>query len=75
MTRFRFSPLISLLTALLLPLAASAESMIARPPQIAASGYILMDAASGHVLVAHNADERLPPASLTKDDDYLRCRP
>jgi serine-type D-Ala-D-Ala carboxypeptidase (penicillin-binding protein 5/6) len=66
MTRFRFSPLISLLAVLLLPLAASAESMIARPPQIAASGYILMDAASGHVLVAHNADERLPPASLTK---------
>ena len=27
---------------------------------------MLMDAASGEVLVEHNGDERLPPASLTK---------
>lgn len=66
MTRIRFTRLATLMTALLLPLSTSAESLIARPPQIAASGYILMDAASGHVLVAHNADQRLPPASLTK---------
>ncbi|MCC1497481.1 D-alanyl-D-alanine carboxypeptidase family protein [Alcanivorax sp. 1008] len=66
MTRLRLPRLVTLMTALLLPLSASAESLIARAPQIAASGYILMDAASGHVLVAHNADERLPPASLTK---------
>lgn len=66
MTRIRFTRLVTLIASLLLPLSASAESLIARPPQIAASGYILMDAASGQVLVAHNADERLPPASLTK---------
>lgn len=62
-----FSAVVSVFfTALLLPISANADSLIARPPQIAASGYILIDAASGHVLVAHNADERLPPASLTK---------
>ncbi|MFN3714812.1 MAG: D-alanyl-D-alanine carboxypeptidase family protein [Alcanivoracaceae bacterium] len=63
MTRTRHS-LLTLFTLLLIPLSASA--LIARPPQIAASGYILMDAVSGQVLVEHNADEHLPPASLTK---------
>lgn len=66
MTRTRPSRLITLFIALLMPLSVSADSLIAKPPQIAASGYILMDAASGQVLVAHNADEQLPPASLTK---------
>ncbi|EPC03511.1 hypothetical protein L861_18405 [Litchfieldella anticariensis FP35 = DSM 16096] len=40
--------------------------MVPSPPQLAASSWILMDADSGEVLVEHNADERLPPASLTK---------
>lgn len=66
MTRTRPSRLITFFIALLMPLGVSADSLIAKPPQIAASGYILMDAASGQVLVAHNADEQLPPASLTK---------
>ncbi len=35
-------------------------------PQLAASSYILIDALSGKVLMEHNADEPLPPASLTK---------
>ncbi|MGR4067778.1 D-alanyl-D-alanine carboxypeptidase family protein [Halomonas sp. LR3S48] len=42
------------------------QTMIPTPPQIAAKSWILMDADSGRVLVEHNADERLPPASLTK---------
>jgi serine-type D-Ala-D-Ala carboxypeptidase (penicillin-binding protein 5/6) len=42
------------------------QTMIPSPPQLAASSWILMDADSGRVLVEHNADERLPPASLTK---------
>ncbi|WP_346799266.1 D-alanyl-D-alanine carboxypeptidase family protein [Halomonas sp. Bachu 37] len=42
------------------------QTMIPNPPQLAASAWILMDADSGRVLVEHNADERLPPASLTK---------
>ena len=35
-------------------------------PTVAASSYLLIDADSGKVLVEHNADEPLPPASLTK---------
>lgn len=42
------------------------EVIIPSPPQLAATGYILMDADTGAVLVEHNADERLEPASLTK---------
>ncbi|MGB2248590.1 MAG: D-alanyl-D-alanine carboxypeptidase family protein [Alcanivorax sediminis] len=49
----------------LITLQASA-SMVPRPPQIDARGYLLMDAASGHIIVEHNAEQRLPPASLTK---------
>ncbi|MDV2858055.1 MULTISPECIES: serine hydrolase [Oceanimonas] len=41
-------------------------SMIPEPPAIAAKSYVLMDYASGQVLVAENADQKLPPASLTK---------
>jgi D-alanyl-D-alanine carboxypeptidase (penicillin-binding protein 5/6) len=45
---------------------ASAATILPPPPQVAARAWILMDAQSGRVLVEHNADERLPPASLTK---------
>lgn len=52
----------------LLPLAeAQAEQvLIPAPPQLAASGYLLMDANTGEILVEHNAEAPLPPASLTK---------
>lgn len=36
------------------------------PPQLAAKSWVLMDAASGAVLVNHEGSTRLPPASLTK---------
>ena len=36
------------------------------PPDIAASGYILQDFHTGRVIAEKNADEQLPPASLTK---------
>ena len=49
----------------LAPLAADA-SMVPKPPNIEATSYLLMDANSGQIIVEHNADERLPPASLTK---------
>ncbi|SES19975.1 D-alanyl-D-alanine carboxypeptidase (penicillin-binding protein 5/6) [Vreelandella subterranea] len=42
------------------------QTLIPAPPQLAASSWILMDADSGKILAQHNADERLPPASLTK---------
>jgi D-alanyl-D-alanine carboxypeptidase (penicillin-binding protein 5/6) len=43
-----------------------AAPIVPSAPQLAAKSYMLMDAASGEVLVEHNGDERLPPASLTK---------
>lgn len=46
---------------------ASAQSvLIPSPPQIAGSSWVLMDPLSGRVIMEHNSNERLPPASLTK---------
>ncbi|WP_303291464.1 D-alanyl-D-alanine carboxypeptidase family protein [Marinobacter sp. SS5-14b] len=46
---------------------ASAQSvLIPSPPQIAGSSWVLIDPLSGHVIMEHNSNERLPPASLTK---------
>jgi D-alanyl-D-alanine carboxypeptidase (penicillin-binding protein 5/6) len=50
----------------LTPTLAPQPTIIPSPPQLAATGYLLIDADTGHVIVEHNADERLPPASLTK---------
>ncbi len=44
----------------------AAPAIIPRPPDIAATSYILIDAKTGQVLIEENADEALPPASLTK---------
>lgn len=44
----------------------AAPVIIPAPPQVSAEAYILMDATTGEVLVENNADELLPPASLTK---------
>lgn len=43
-----------------------AAVIVPRAPELDASAYILLDADSGKVLVEHNADARLPPASITK---------
>lgn len=40
--------------------------IIPAPPSLAATAYVLMDSRTGHILVEHNADQQLPPASLTK---------
>lgn len=48
------------------PVAATAPTVIPAMPELAAKSYVLMDAASGNILVEHNGGERLPPASLTK---------
>lgn len=50
----------------LLPAFSLAQTIIPRPPEINATSYILLDAVTGHVIVEENADEALPPASLTK---------
>jgi D-alanyl-D-alanine carboxypeptidase (penicillin-binding protein 5/6) len=46
--------------------ATAAAAIIPRAPDIAATSYILLDAKTGHVIIEENADEALPPASLTK---------
>ncbi|WP_321348331.1 D-alanyl-D-alanine carboxypeptidase family protein [Halopseudomonas oceani] len=45
---------------------AAAAPIVPTAPELAASSYLLIDANSGAVLVDHNADTPLPPASLTK---------
>ena len=57
---------LTLVLVLLAPGWLHAQSIIPRPPEVAASSYILLDAQTGHVIVESNADEALPPASLTK---------
>ncbi|MCY0964261.1 D-alanyl-D-alanine carboxypeptidase family protein [Parathalassolituus penaei] len=44
----------------------AAAVIVPRAPELDASAYILLDASSGKVLVEHNADQRVPPASITK---------
>ncbi len=51
---------------LVAPVTWASQVVVPAPPQLAAKSYVLMDAASGNILVEHNGDERLPPASLTK---------
>ncbi|MGL6161353.1 D-alanyl-D-alanine carboxypeptidase family protein [Microbulbifer sp.] len=47
-------------------LAQAEQSLIPAPPQLSATAYILVDAHTGQVLVEHDADKQIPPASLTK---------
>lgn len=49
-----------------MPTPQATTQAIPAPPQLAAKSYVLMDASTGNILVEHNGDERLPPASLTK---------
>ena len=44
----------------------SAAVIVPKAPDLDARAFILVDAESGNVLVEQNADETLPPASLTK---------
>ncbi len=46
--------------------ATAAAASVPAPPQVAASGYVLIDAQTQKVLAEKNSDEQLPPASLTK---------
>ena len=40
--------------------------VIPQAPQLAATGYILVDATTGSIIAEYNAEQKLPPASLTK---------
>ena len=53
-----------ILTLFWLPL--QAATPLPAPPEVDASGYILVDFLSGKVLAERGADQRLEPASLTK---------
>jgi len=44
----------------------AADELIPAAPQVAATSYLVIDADTGKVIVDKNADERFPPASLTK---------
>ena len=49
-------------------LATSSFAVVPQPkvPEVAAKSYIVQDFDSGEILAAENADQRLPPASITK---------
>ncbi len=49
-----------------LPPLAAQTALADNPPALAAKAWLVMDFDSGEVLAAANADEALPPASLTK---------
>jgi D-alanyl-D-alanine carboxypeptidase (penicillin-binding protein 5/6) len=66
-----FLILLNLSTFVFLPANAYSEEnsrqiIIPAPPQLSATAYLLIDANSGRVLAEKNADEALPPASITK---------
>jgi len=67
---FKLLPLLMLLIGAPLaaqtPVPRATPTIIPRAPDIAATSYILLDAKTGAVLIEENADEALPPASLTK---------
>ena len=60
------NPVFVALIALFFNAAAMAVSLVPAPPSINADAYLLLDFVTGEILVQHNIDTRLPPASLTK---------
>ena len=67
MTLTRLSFLLVFTLSVFLHLPAHANSrMIPAAPTLNAKSWLLIDARTGHVITEYNADERLPPASLTK---------
>ena len=66
MVTLSFPQRLVLLFSLLMVPAAGSAAAVPPPPELAAKSWVLMDAASGSVLVDHGGGTRLPPASLTK---------
>ncbi|KVW97860.1 D-alanyl-D-alanine carboxypeptidase family protein [Thiobacillus denitrificans] len=64
-TPYFLQRLVLLFSVLMVP-AAWSDSSLPPPPQLVAKSWVLMDSVSGNVLVNHQGDTRLPPASLTK---------
>jgi D-alanyl-D-alanine carboxypeptidase (penicillin-binding protein 5/6) len=63
---YRCRQLLTLLMVAACSSMALAQQIIPRPPEINASSYVVMDAATGSILVEENSSQSLPPASLTK---------
>ena len=55
-----------IVVGIIFPILSSASSLVPPAPQIKATSYILLDAQTNKVMVEYEADERNPPASLTK---------
>lgn len=64
-TPYFLQRLVLFFSVLMAPAAWSAAA-VPPPPELAAKSWVLMDAASGALLVNHEGENRLPPASLTK---------
>lgn len=60
------NPVFVVFIALFFNASATAVSLVPAPPGINADAYLLLDFVTGEILVEHNIDTRLPPASLTK---------
>lgn len=52
--------------AFLVGFSLAAKAIVPAAPDLAAKSYVLMDYDSGKIIVEHNADMPVPPASLTK---------
>ena len=65
-TPYFLQRLVLLFGFLIAPAAWSAAAVVPPPPQLAAKSWVLMDAASGNVLVDHEGSQRLPPVSTTR---------
>ncbi|HEX7764726.1 MAG TPA: D-alanyl-D-alanine carboxypeptidase family protein, partial [Cellvibrio sp.] len=48
------------------PVVEQKPAVIPAAPQLAATGFILVDATTGSIVAESNSEQRLPPASLTK---------
>ena len=55
-----------IVVGIIFPILSTASSLVPPAPQIKATSYILLDAQTNKVIVEYEADERNPPASLTK---------
>lgn len=58
--------LLVILSVIAVDSASATLQRIPEPPPIKATGYIMLDVASGEVIAKNNANERMEPASLTK---------
>lgn len=66
MAKLKLFKSLTLVFSLLFSVTAFSSTLIPAAPKLAASAYHLVDAHSGKIIASKNADQRLPPASLTK---------